>query len=130
VPIARHFTAAQRTAFGAAAIECPIVAMDTEALAKLFAENDIDVVINCIGVLQDGHRGSTDKVHRDFVARLVTSVGTKSTPRFLIHISIPGNSEDDATPFSKTKRAAEHVITAGAAPFLILRPGFVIARPA
>ena len=47
-----------------------------------------------------------------------------------MHISIPGREDEDQTPFSLTKRKAEHVIAAGPVPFVILRPGFVAAPAA
>jgi uncharacterized protein YbjT (DUF2867 family) len=130
VPIARRFTPAQETAFGTAAVECPIVSMDADGLAKIFAENKIDIVVNCVGVLQDSDRGTTDMVHRAFTARLVASLGSKAESILLVHLSIPGNSEDDSTPFSRSKREAERAIMASSVPFLILRPGFVVAPSA
>jgi nucleoside-diphosphate-sugar epimerase len=130
VPIARRFSQAQKAAFGTAAVECPIVALDADALAKIFTENEIDIVVNCIGVLQDGHRGSTEVVHRAFVAHLTTLLASRAEPALLIHLSIPGNSKDDRTSFSRTKREAERLIAAGSVPFVILRPGFVVAPSA
>jgi uncharacterized protein YbjT (DUF2867 family) len=129
-PIARSFTQAQRTTFGTTAIECPFVALGADVLDPIFTENKIDIVFNCVGVLQDGPRGSTHAVHHAFVDRLVTLLGSKNEPLLLIHLSIPGCSEDDQTLFSRTKRAAERVITAGSGPFVILRPGFVVAPAA
>ena len=128
VAIARRFTSAQKIAFGPAVVECPIVALGADALAQIFTENNVDIVVNCIGVLQDGHRGSTDAVHRIFVDRLVTALALSGGTPLLIHLSIPGDSKDDRTPFSRTKREAERAIAAaGSVSFVILRPGFVIA---
>ena len=83
--------------------------------------------INCVGVLQDSRRGDTRSVHQDFVERLVKHL---SPDNLLIHLSIPGNSDEDLTPFSQTKRAAEAAITAASVRFVILRPGFVLAQSA
>ncbi|HZB90052.1 MAG TPA: SDR family oxidoreductase [Stellaceae bacterium] len=130
VPIARRFNAAQKTAFAKGVVECPLVALDAAALARVLAAHDVEIVVNCIGVLQDGHRGSTDAVHRAFVERLIAALGSRAEPVLLIHLSIPGDSEDDPTSFSRTKRAAERMIAAASLPFVILRPGFVIAPAA
>lgn len=130
VPIARRFNATQKTAFGAAAIECPIVALDDIALARILDDNRVDIVVNCIGILQDGQRGSTEEVHGAFAKRLVAVVGAQGGSRLLIHLSIPGDARDDQTAFSRTKREAERSIMAGAAPFVVLRPGFVVAPAA
>ncbi len=40
-------------------------------LAQLVRTHEIDVVVNCLGVLQDGPGSDTSAVHRDFVARLL-----------------------------------------------------------
>ncbi|MEJ1967354.1 MAG: SDR family oxidoreductase [Rhizomicrobium sp.] len=121
--VARRFTAAQKAAFGAGAVETPVVALDPPALRQVLAKADI--VINCIGVLQDGPRGDTADVHSGFVARLLEALA--ATGALLIHLSIPGSSDGDATSFSRSKRAAEGAIAAGAVPSVILRPGMVIA---
>lgn len=130
VPIARRFSPAQKAAFGASAVECGIVELEEDALARIFTENGIDIVVNCVGILQDGPRGHTDAIHRAFVQRLAATLGSRSDRPLLIHLSIPGNSEDDHTSFSRTKREAERVIKAGSVPFVILRPGFVVASAA
>ena len=130
VPVARRFTRAQKNSFGSAAIETSFVTRDANALAQLLAENRIDIVVNCVGVLQDGPRGDTDEVHRAFVERLVQAIRSHERPVLLIHLSIPGDSADDRTAFSTTKRAGEQAIAAGRIPFVILRPGFVIAPTA
>ena len=72
----------------------------------------------------------TQTVHRVFVERLVAVLGSRDRHALLVHISIPGNGADDRTPFSRSKREAERAIVAGAVPYVILRPGFVIARSA
>jgi uncharacterized protein YbjT (DUF2867 family) len=130
VAIARRFVPSQKTAFGKAALERLIVSLDSAALSQILAENKIDIVVNCIGVLQDGNRGGTDAVHRGFVERLVAILASPGRPSLLIHLSIPGNSDNDRTAFSRTKREAERVIAAASIPFIILRPGFVIAPAA
>lgn len=130
VPIARRFNFAQRNSFGLAAIEAPIVALTAGALANLLSESKPDIVINCVGVLQDSGRGTTDEVHQGFVARLVDALSRQHQTTLLMHISIPGREDEDQTPFSLTKRKAEHVIAAGPVPFVILRPGFVAAPAA
>jgi uncharacterized protein YbjT (DUF2867 family) len=124
-PFARRFTAAQRQAFGEAAVELPFVSLDPPLLARLLAEADI--VINCVGVLQDGGGDRADDAHRAFVARLVEAIASLERPVLLIHFSIPGDPDDDSTPFSRTKRTAEWLIAESGAPHVVLRPGFVVS---
>lgn len=128
VPIARRFTRTQKAAFGLASVECPITTLDVAALTQLFASHKIEIVVNCIGVLQDGPRDSTELIHCAFVDRLVKAVAM--TGSLLVHLSIPGSSDHDETRFSQTKRHAERIIGASTTSYVILRPGFVIAPAA
>jgi len=121
---ARRFARSQAWALGDNALRAPLVALPREALAKLLA--DCDIVVNCIGVLQDGAGMDTDAVHRQFAERL-SAICAASPQKLLIQLSVPGTAEKDRTPFSISKRKAEALIAASGAPFVILRPGFVIA---
>lgn len=128
VGIARQLSPAQKmTAFD---IELPVMSMDAPALARLIRDREIDVVVNCLGVLQDGPGSDTSAVHRDFVARLLDAFRDSGRAVRLIHISIPGVANEDRTAFSLTKREAERLIAASGIPYAILRPGFVIAPSA
>jgi nucleoside-diphosphate-sugar epimerase len=131
VPVARNFTTAQMTAIGDAAVKWPIVDLDNDALKHFMAELKADIVVNCIGVLQDSAwRGTAQETHTGFAARLIDGMESTGKPCLLVHLSIPGNKEDDHTAFSATKREAERVIEHGSVPFVILRPGFVVAPAA
>jgi len=128
IGVARKFAAGQ--AASALDIELPIMAMDAAALAGLLRDHTIDVVVNCLGVLQDGPGSDSRAVHRDFVERLLQAIKTSGRTIRLVHISIPGAAKDDHTSFSLTKREAEKLIAASDIPYAILRPGFVIAPAA
>src|SRR5450755_2838852 len=121
VGIARRFASSQKTSL--LDLEMPVVSMDSASLARLIGDHDIDVVVNCLGVLQDGPGSDTRNVHRDFVERVLRAIG-------LIHISIPGAANDDRTAFSRSKREAEALIAASGIAYAILRPGFVVAPSA
>ncbi len=126
--IARKFTPEQRTS--PLDLERPIMAMDVAALAQLLGGDATDVVVNCLGVLQDGPGSDTAAVHRDFVQRLLEAIKTSGRTIRLIHMSVPGAAKDDLTAFSATKREAERMIAASGIRHAILRPGFVIAPAA
>jgi uncharacterized protein YbjT (DUF2867 family) len=128
VGIARRYAPAQQAS--ALDLQMPVMAMDPAALARLIREHDIDVVVNCLGVLQDGPGSDTGAVHRDFVARLLDAIRYSGRAIRLIHISIPGSVDEDRTAFSTTKREAERLIAASGIAYAILRPGFVIAPAA
>ncbi|HJZ19713.1 MAG TPA: NAD-dependent epimerase/dehydratase family protein, partial [Bradyrhizobium sp.] len=93
--IARHFSASQKA--GAFDLEMPVMAMDSAALAALIRDRAIDVVVNCLGVLQDGPGSDVRAVHRDFVARLLQAIHDSGRAVRLVHISIPGTAADDRT---------------------------------
>jgi uncharacterized protein YbjT (DUF2867 family) len=126
--LARKLLPAQKT--DGLDLELPIMAMDTPALAQLLRDHAIDVVVNCLGVLQDGPGSDTGAVHRDFVLRLLDAIKVGGRVIRLVHLSIPGTAKDDLTAFSTTKREAERLIAASGVAYAILRPGFVIAPAA
>jgi uncharacterized protein YbjT (DUF2867 family) len=127
IGVARHFSPSQRMALD---LEMPVMAMDAASLARLMWERKIDLVVNCLGVLQDGPGSDTRAVHRDFVARLLRAIRESRRAIRLVHISIPGAADEDRTAFSTTKREAERLIAASGIAYAILRPGFVVAPSA
>ena len=124
---ARRFTPAQRDYFGDHGRETPIAGLDAVALATLIAQSDADIVVNCLGVLQDQPGKSTADVHEGFVGRLIAALQDAGKPVLLVHTSIPGDSGGDTTAFSVTKRNADANIQQSGLPYAILRPGFVFA---
>lgn len=128
VGVARKLSASQKT--GAQDIELPLMSMEASALTKLIRDHRIDVVVNCLGVLQDGPGSDTAAVHRDFVTRLLDAIRDSRRAVRLVHISIPGMTETDQTAFSTTKREGERLIEQSGVAYTILRPGFVVALAA
>ena len=128
IGIARSLTASRR--LSALDLEMPVLSMPSAALARLLRDRSIDIVVNCLGVLQDGPASDTRAVHRDFVERLLRAISDSGRTIRLIHISIPGAASEDRTAFATTKREAERLIAASDIAHAILRPGFVIAPSA
>jgi uncharacterized protein YbjT (DUF2867 family) len=128
VGVARKLPASQKT--GALDLELPLMSMEAAALMKLIRDHRIDVVVNCLGVLQDGPGSDTAAVHRDFVTRLLQAIRDSRRATRLVHISIPGTTETDQTNFSTTKREGERLIAESGVAYTILRPGFVVALAA
>ena len=128
IGIARRYSPSQRTS--ALDLEMPVMSMDTAALAQLIRDHGIDLVVNCLGVLQDGPGSDTSAVHRDFVERLLRAIRDSGRTIRLVQISIPGAADEDRTRFSQTKREAERLIAVFGIPHAILRPGFVVAPSA
>lgn len=128
VGVARSLSPAQK--MSALDLELPILSLDAAALTRLLREHAVDVVVNCLGVLQDGPGSNTSAVHRDFVARLLQAIAGSGRAIRLVHISIPGTAAADRTAFATSKREAERLIAASGIPHAILRPGLVVAPSA
>ena len=128
VGIARRFASSQKQ--NPLDLEMPVVSMDSASLSRLIGDHDIEIVVNCLGVLQDGPGSDTRDVHRGFVERLLRAIGDSGRVIRLIHVSIPGLANDDRTAFSRSKREAEALIAASGVAYAILRPGFVVAPSA
>ena len=128
VGVARKLSASQKS--GPLDLELPVMSMEAPTLARLLRDHRIDVVVNCLGVLQDGPGSDTSVVHCDFVARLLQAIRGSNRRIRLVHISIPGSPESDRTNFSTTKREAERLIANSGVAHTILRPGFVVALAA
>ncbi|KQT54730.1 hypothetical protein ASG43_03965 [Aureimonas sp. Leaf454] len=131
VPVARRFTPVQTDAWRGRWMRYSLVDADTASLSAFLAGTKADVVVNCVGALQDAPGASASNANRDFVERLVEALQTsEERSPLLIHISIPGLPEDDRTEFSLGKRAAEAAIRRSALSYVILHPGFVVAQAA
>jgi uncharacterized protein YbjT (DUF2867 family) len=122
--VARRFTPAQRAALGDDAVETLLLSLSQAELAKRL--EDADIVVNTIGILQGAESVA---VHCEFAARLAAACAA-GPQKLLIHLSIAGQEKDDRTVYSRSKREGEHAIAASGAPYVILRPGFVIAPAA
>jgi uncharacterized protein YbjT (DUF2867 family) len=127
VAVARRLTAAQRGRFGGGGCEIDFMALDRERLAAFLKQHGVDVVINCVGVLQDGPKGRTQDVHVGWIDRLIGAMGGQG---LLIQLSMPGEAAADRTAFSRSKHEADALIAVRAKEFVILRPGFVLASTA
>ena len=124
---ARRLSAAQRALLGEAARETPIASLDITGMRDLIAQSDADIVVNCVGVLQDQPGRSTHEAHDGFIERLLGALRLIGRPVLLIHVSIPGEPGGDTTPFAQSKRRADGLIVESGLPHAILRPGMVLA---
>jgi len=130
IAVARRFSRSQRVQFATAAREIPVARLDSNALTRLVTESEADVVINCLGLLQDIPGESASDIHEHFVTRLLAALRDVGRPVLLVHLSIPGVAADDRTIFARSKRDAERAIAEAGMPYAILRPGFVFAPAA
>src|ERR1700676_5747772 len=97
IGVARRFSSSQTAS--ALNLEMPLLAVDSTALARLIADHGIDVIVNCIGLLQDGPGGDVAAVHRDFVARLLQAIRDCGRPIYFLHIYATSAATEETTAF-------------------------------
>lgn len=90
---------------------------------------DVDAVVNCVGVLQDGGGDSTRVAHVDGPQALIAACEAAGVRR-LVHISAVGADEAAGTDYARTKAETERLVAASDLDWLILRPSLVIDRAA
>jgi len=131
IAVARSLEPAQKFSLRESTVlEAPIVDLETAALARLLEERSADIIVNCVGVLQDGAGATTSDVHEAFIGRLIAAIRSLDRPILLAHMGVPGREEEDRTTFSLTKRQGERMVRDAGIPVAILRPGFVVAPAA
>jgi uncharacterized protein YbjT (DUF2867 family) len=90
---------------------------------------DVDAVINCAGVLQDGGRDDVRAVQEQAPAALFEACQGAGVRR-LIHFSAMGVNQGALSMFSATKASAEIALERSRLDWLILRPSVVVGRSA
>jgi uncharacterized protein YbjT (DUF2867 family) len=87
---------------------------------------NIDVVVNCVGVLQDSARDDLHRVHVTATCALFGACERLGIRR-VIHISAIGVDEAGPTAFSRTKAQADRHLQDLDLDWVILRPALVLA---
>jgi uncharacterized protein YbjT (DUF2867 family) len=90
---------------------------------------DIDAVVNCAGVLQDGRSEDTEGVHANGIGALFDAC-EKSGVRRVIHFSAIGVDRAQPSRFSSTKYKGDRRLMVTKLDWVILRPSVVLGRPA
>ena len=88
---------------------------------------EVDVVINCTGLLQGSGRETVEAVQFDAVAALVEACERRRL-NYFVHISAAGAASDAPTDFMRTKARADSMALESDVAMLVLRPGLVIGR--
>lgn len=87
----------------------------------------VDLVINCVGVLQASPGDSPTMAHIDGPRALVRACEQQGRTR-LIHISAVGAEPTSDTVYGRSKAEAERLVRASGLNWMILRPSLVLAR--
>jgi uncharacterized protein YbjT (DUF2867 family) len=90
---------------------------------------DIDAVVNCVGVLQDGARDDVRRVQVAATTALFAAC-ERANVRRIVHISAIGAEYQGATDFVRTKAEADDDLAGRDLDWVILRPGLVMAPAA
>lgn len=88
---------------------------------------DVDAVVNCAGVFQQGATESPKGVHVTGIAALFQACKKRGVRR-IIHFSAIGVDRGAVSEFSGTKLAGDEVLMATGLDWVILRPSVVLGR--
>ena len=88
--------------------------------------DDVDVVVNASGALQNGLKDNLAAVQRDAIIALIKACEVKNIEHF-VQISAPGVDERASTLFYRTKAEADMALKSSQVPWTIFRPGLVIS---
>ncbi|MGZ5099875.1 MAG: complex I NDUFA9 subunit family protein [Usitatibacter sp.] len=97
---------------------------DKASLQRAF--EDMDAVVNLVGILHPGRGYSFEKVHAE-LPRKVTEACLAAGVRRLLHMSALGASDDAPSDYLRSKARGEAAVrqSAGILPFTILRPSVI-----
>ena len=90
---------------------------------------DIDAVVNCVGVLQDGIRDDVRRVQADATIALFAACEAAGVRR-VVHVSAIGAEAGAPSDFARSKATAENDLARRDLDWAILRPALVLAPAA
>lgn len=98
---------------------------DKEALRRLVS--GADAVVHLVGIIEEIGRQTFERVHVDGTRLLVAAAGDAGVRRFVFNSALGARSDPKATPYHRTKAAAEEIVRAGKPAHVILRPSLIAA---
>lgn len=125
VGVGRDIAAARRSCPDVEWIAADVATLNTAGAWRPLL-TDIDAVVNCVGVLQDGARDNTRDIHVTATCALFDACA-KARIRRVVHVSAAGVAPDGPTAFSRTKAQAEAHLAALDLDWVMLRPALVIS---
>lgn len=105
------------------AIECNFI-KDQGVIQWLPRLTNIDVVVNCVGVLQT-HKAETMQAIHDIVPRALVKACLQSSVKKFVHISALGADEGVDTLYAKTKHSFELYLLSLDYNWVVLRPSLI-----
>ncbi|MBK3331673.1 complex I NDUFA9 subunit family protein [Persephonella atlantica] len=86
-----------------------------------------DVIINCLGILKEEKGETFEKVHVEYVKKLLQGAKEIGLKRF-IHISALGADINSKSRYAKTKAEGEQIIKNSGIDYIILRPSIILGK--
>lgn len=93
----------------------------------LDALDDMDAVVNCVGILSEGGRGRTfERAHVELPRRIAEACHKRGVQHF-VHVSALGASTTGPSAYQRSKGAGEEAMkqAAGILPWTIFRPSLI-----
>ncbi|NOD62563.1 MULTISPECIES: SDR family oxidoreductase [unclassified Ruegeria] len=87
---------------------------------------NVDVVVNCAGALQDNAKDDLETVHHTAIAALANACADQKIS--IVQISAIGAEPAASTHFLRTKAAGDQALRASGVPLWVLKPGLVIGQ--
>ncbi|MBR0680090.1 SDR family oxidoreductase [Roseomonas eburnea] len=89
----------------------------------------VDAVVNCAGALQDGARDDVQAV-QSVAMRALFEACDAARMGCVVQVSAVGAAADASTAFMRSKAEADAALARAACPWVVLRPGLVLAQQA
>jgi len=89
----------------------------------------IDVVVNCVGILQGNLRDDAERIHADATIALLEAAAASGVRR-IVHISAVSAETAIPTAYARSKAKADAALSRLAANWLIVKPSLVIGHGA
>jgi uncharacterized protein YbjT (DUF2867 family) len=122
----RDFEAGRRLIPGISWIESDFN-RDVDAAAWLPRLEAVDVVVNCVGILQGNLRDDAERIHGDATITLFEACATSGVKRVL-HLSAVSAEQDVASAYARSKARADAALERLDVDWLIVKPSLVIGR--
>ena len=101
------------------------VTVSTSFTPQMF--EDVDALVHLVGIIQEGPGGQTfQRIHVDGTQNLVDAAKDGGFYGRFVYMSAIGSAPDAPAEYSRTKYAAEQVVTRGGFAYTILRPSLVM----
>jgi uncharacterized protein YbjT (DUF2867 family) len=105
----------------------PVPTIDADGLASCM--DDADLVVNLIGILNEGRAGDFQRVHVELVSEVVTAALAAGVPRYLHMSALHADAQNGSSTYLRSKGAGEDLAhSAEGLAVTSFRPSVVFGR--